>query len=674
MKKSTFFPLLILLGCLALPTVAILVSFPRHGLRADYRVLVKGQAVRATRTTDSDLYFAHRLLFQAPVIYHWNEARFGSNQALSSLEVAWRGWLKIPANGAYVFQNANPGKLTVTVDSQPISLTDPSQRAALQLSAGWHRFRASFQGQAGPKLEWKSGADFRPITWADFYRRRALPGGGWLGAGLFILFLGVEIVLLARYRPAVTEALLGFLSARRVALLLTLIILAGLAARLYRYDRLPYPNETADEYNYALNGINLVYRGVPSSWSQFYVYQSKEPRRIFGEPFTIVEPFFDHPPGLSLLGGIWLRLLGVRYQDRYQSFFNDKTRWLPIGMFVLNAVLLYFLARRILGRRALALTAVLFYALYPVAVYSGRLFKEENFLIAFSLASLLAAARYLDNGRKKALAAAVVFAGMSCLFKVTGLAIVGGTAAVFMAERRWREALWVVGGGLAFLSLYFLYGAYYDWHTFWAVFQAQQARQMDAVEKGLSISTRGMWSLLTQIAVASKKYLSLTFLWLWFSFGLFWMERDRATEQPAGKANLLIWPVVIYLLFMALTISSDRSFGWYRIPLVPWLAIAGAWFIGRMLAEGSTPLTALFCLLPLIDLVYWGELSPATHARNAFRALVILPLGLVLLAQALPAEKRTFALKTIGWLAVTAVFILMVVAVGHHGYVYQLDY
>lgn len=663
------------MGLLLLPIAAFFLLWPKHGLDAEYAVVTADGPMVCDTGVDSDLYFADEGIFLAPARLHWQTSRHGDNSPKPALLVRWLGYLQVPTEGDYQFRSSTVGLLKITIDDQEISI-GKKRDESISLSAGIHRFAAEYQGSRGPRLEWAEGGESsRILDRAHFYRHRPWPGARLIALLALLLLPALEIVLLARLRPALSETLLTYLTNRKVWLTLALLLTLLLVTRLYRYDRLPYPNETADEYNIELNGLNLIYQGVPSSWSQMSAYrpEQREERWMFGEAFTVVRPYFDHPPGLAYLVGFYLRLTGTRLEEATEHLFLPRTRLLAVAAAVIQALLIFFLAARVLRRRDLALLAVTFFALNPTAAYAGRLLKDENFLVLLLLGSLLLLARYLENGRRRWLVATALLAGLSCMVKVSGLAVVGGVAAVLLVERRWRSVTVVLGGGLMGMGFFFLYGYLIDWDTFWRVLQEQQTRDFGWHTQPV-LSTRGLWAFLANTGVASQWFGALTHLWFWLALFLFWIDRARHREPDDFSASLMVWPPLIYLVFMAIATASDRSFGWYHIPLLPFFTVATAWYVRRMIREADLPLTALFCLMPLVDAMYWGWLAPAPEHPLGFRLLLLAPLGTLILSHLLSEERKNIAIRVVALVAVAATLFYSLAAIFNHWYLYNLQY
>ena len=682
------FPLL-LIALLIAPVGAAFLLWPSHGLWATYRLAAGASPVEIVRTVDRELYFPRQETFQTPAMLHWNDAALGTNREFRPLDVTWTGWLRVPHAGAVRFEFEGPGQLDLDLGGQHIALAGKRAERTASLPAGALPLSARYLGTEGFRLFWtRPDGPTYAVSWWDCYRRRPLPFAHALAALALVGLLAFELALLRRYRPALLASLRDFVVRRRVVLALVLLLGLTLGTRLYRYTQVPYVTETMDEYSTALDGLHLVYAGVPCSWSWLAAYRPDQITRLrlFGNNFYVVRPYFDHPPGFHFLVGLYLRLRGVRFSERFEHFFDDRTRPIPIALSVADALLLFFLAARVLGRRRDALLAVLLFAVLPLAVFSGRLVKEEHAILTCFLGSALAAEGYLRTGRARWLGLAAALAGATCLFKVTGVGVVAGVAALLFAQRRVKGALIVAAAGAVGLGLFFAWGAAIDWTTFWAVFRNQgtHASATRNYNPENTLSPEGLAGLVGLGTYAKRPYFVLTYLWLWLSWLLMAWEGLRTEglrleenlQPPAPQASStqaaspIFWPLLGYLAFMAIGISSSRSFyGWYRIPFYPFLAVAGAWWIARMVREGNAVLTLAFCALPVWDGWYWGALAPAYRHAAAFRLALVVPIGLVLATYLAPVPRRAAFVRVLAVAAVVLGLILMVAAIANRYYI-----
>jgi hypothetical protein len=148
--------------------------------------------------------------------------------------------------------------------------------------------------------------------------------------------------------------------------------------------------------------------------------------------------------------------------------------------------------------------------------------------------------------------------------------------------------------------------------------------------------------------------------------------RYRIEDRP--RLAPLCWPLVVYLVFMAITISSNKCYGWYSFPFWALLSIPAAWFLYQMVKTRDVLLLSIFCLLPLIDVIYWGALVPATSHRTALRLVFLAPIAVVILSHLLQTKTRKGFLIFYSLAMVAAFFVLMTVAIFRYWYVYSFEW
>jgi len=653
--------LLVLLAIVAAPTVVLAFFWPLHGLRADYRVMVDGQPVDVAGQTDLELYFPNKKVLHTPVMLHWDHERLGSNRKLPELDVVWNGWLKAPRTGRYYFYCTGADQFILNLDGQALSFTKERNQRSIELTKGMHHLIAQYRGHDKFSVSWTPPHSFKMlISFNHFYLTDGRTWPEWLVLSLALAMLVFEIWLFGRFWPAATGDLWSMARKRWYLAGVIVLLVLTFGARHYRYLQIPYLTETCDEYCAVLNGLNLVYQGYPSAWSMMKGYRGdqREMHYIFENSYPIVKPYFDHPPGFNLLLGFYLKLRGVQFSERYEHYFEDQTRWIPIFFSLVNLLLLLKLAQRIFRRKETALLAGLFFALLPTAAFTGRLVKEEHILLACLLGAILLTLRYLESGKRRLLIAAALVAGTSCLFKVPGIAVVGGIAAICLAHRRWKAAAFVLVVGLAFFSIYFIYGAAIDWDTFVAVLRSQESKTLTKKSEVPTLSPNGLAGILGMGNYVMDRYFSLTHLWLLAGLFLLWHENAKKTEKAINYIPV-VWPVVVYLAFMAVAINSRWVFGWYRIPLFPFYGIIAAWMIWRMIEEASAPLVTLFCVLPLWEASYWGYFMPTDYHPVSFRLAMLGAPALILATYFLPPERREKPVRYLGVIAAALFFILL---------------
>jgi hypothetical protein len=187
--------------------------------------------------------------------------------------------------------------------------------------------------------------------------------------------------------------------------------------------------------------------------------------------------------------------------------------------------------------------------------------------------------------------------------KATGLAVPAVVAVLFLARGRRRAALLTAGTAAGFILLYAAYGAAYDAGIFAGVLRAQ------ATTKWVSLD--GLLDLLSGKVVV-KYFGRGGYLWLLLAAGLAAFRRERA----------LLLPIAVYAALLALTADHRVIYGWYRIPLYPFLCVAAGLYLEEMLREADLGRVFPFAATAVAGgLVYAFRPYPfAVAAETVFRA------------------------------------------------------
>jgi 4-amino-4-deoxy-L-arabinose transferase-like glycosyltransferase len=143
--------------------------------------------------------------------------------------------------------------------------------------------------------------------------------------------------------------------------------------------------------------------------------------------------------------------------SKLTGFRTEIGRLLSALLFVASGLMVWRLARRRYGDEAGLVAAFCHAFAFPLLLFIERAFMNESMLICLSLASLLAAQRYLECGSKGALAALVAATSLIAVIKVPYLIVWAPIAGLFVerdglrAFRRWELALiGAVNLGVAF--------------------------------------------------------------------------------------------------------------------------------------------------------------------------------------------------------------------------------
>jgi len=603
-------------GRLAFAVLAILAAYlvllailfrPAGGLEGSYLFLdAAGQEILVHRRIDPVIDFPVPQRLQAAYLFHWDRSRLGVPTLAPPYLVRWSGLLRAPQAGVYRFALEAHGEASLRLDREPEAIVAgvPAER---RLNAGWHSIELSYaQPQADARLilRWQAPGGKPEVIPSDSLASDAGAQGGAAArraAGWILLLLGPATALfvaqLARRQQGIAARLVASVRAERVRLALAgIVILAGLL-RLDDYALVPFHHETADEYQHAWEGWHLLHQGQPASWTTFpdrYPAGQVETFRWFGDPYALVRPYFDHPPLFSIPIGLAASLAGA------ESFLDcslQAMRLVPIALSLAGILLLRRLALAYGATERGALLAALVYAVLPVIVVSHRLVKAESLLSLLFMAAVLLAERHARSESRNAVLLGIV-CGLSIWTKATGVAVVLTAVVLLLARRRHRGAAISVLVTAGFGLLYLAYAWAYDFGIFLEVMRAQSTSKWVGLASLLD---------LLQGKVVEQPFGRGWYLWLLLSAGVAGFRKERA----------LLLPIVIYATVIALTADERVIFGWYRIPLYPFLCVAAGLYLEEMIEAADLSLVFPFAVTAVATgLVYAFQGLPFAAMRE----------------------------------------------------------
>jgi len=559
------------------------------GLRGRYAIRnPDGTLQTVHERIDARLDFPVPQRIDAAYIFHWNFERFGFPARMPPAVIRWSGLLSVPESGRYGFVLDAQGEAVLRIDERALEVRTDAL-TEVDLTRGPHRIEVDYavnRGEARLVLSWQPPGGRLQTVPSRFLavdaaarrsiRARRFTGRALLAAGL----LAVAIVAwMARRREGAAAALVAALGARRTMLALGALLLLAAALRLHDYDLVPFHHETADEYQHAWEGWSLLHDGVPAAWTTFpdrYPIAQTQDFRWFGDRYVVARPYFDHPPLFSLPVGLLSSLVaaaegptpGWAAPYAYLRCRLSVMRLVPILFSLAGLLILYHLALHYGASERAALLAALVYAVLPVIVMSHRLVKAESLLALLFMGALLAVARCDRSG--KTIDAVLVggLCGLSLWTKATGIGVLATVLVLLAARRRYRAALIVAGVSAAAVGLYVLYAAAFDFDIFLKVLRAQATTKWVGLE--------GLTDLLAGKVVVK-----------WFGRGFYlWLLLCAAIVALRRERGLLV-PIAIYGMVIALTADQRVIYGWYRIPLYPFLCVAAGICLDTMLREAD---------------------------------------------------------------------------------------
>ena len=405
------------------------------------------------------------------------------------------------------------------------------------------------------------------------------------------------------------------------AALVGLVTLVGLGLRFHDYGAAPGFLDNADELQFSFAGLNLLAHGDAYTWSYFKSYPPGDVLQAYGTTFPMVHHWMDHPPGFSLLMGVYLWLLGQRDMTALSP---EVVRIPPVLFATATIPLVHLLARRPLGAPA-ALAGAVVLATGPGAVLLSRQAEPESVMAPLFLVAVLLAARLA--GRRGAWltgTALVVICVLEPFFKVTGVAVGAVAALILAVNARWAWGVACVLGAAAGIGLYLVYGALVDWSLLWRIV-AEQALNRHGV--------MAAFAFIAEPTGVNRRLRDGWWLLGWIGAGL-WLFHSRRSDAE----RLLAWPLFAYAAAIAVLAGEQLTaqYGWYHVMVLPFVYMAAGNLAWRAFVEPSPArLLAVLVLGGAMATEYW--LGSAGSSWIPDPALLVVILAVVVAPSALVA-------------------------------------
>lgn len=378
------------------------------------------------------------------------------------------------------------------------------------------------------------------------------------------------------------------------SIIILLILFLAFYLRKENYDTVPHKGESWDEYSYTWVGLSLIKLGVPVGISGIDGYTNEDVRyinvdRVFqstanGVPTVINKPWFDHPPLLGLLTGFFAQSKGVEVFEEAGTFIIRK----PMIFLGTLSVFLLMIIAWIHFDFFTATLAGLIYATVPIVVISSRMVQGENGVIPLMLLSYLFFSLFFKQKKYIYLFLSGVSAGLACLMKLSGISAWLTVSLLLLLEKNKSFNKKIVNIGyfssivFSFVSVFFLYGAFYDWSLFQQILRSNSNRFY-------GIGPEAIFNLITQTKITNIK--TMTDAWPmagWLAWFLIAKESKRSFGEQLIFLALISY-LAIYLLF------GNYPYGWYALPFWPVLFLALARLFSKNLFKYKNQ-TVIFLL------------------------------------------------------------------------------
>jgi hypothetical protein len=194
---------------------------------------------------------------------------------------------------------------------------------------------------------------------------------------------------------------------------------------------------------------------------------------------------------------------------------------------------------------------------------------------------------------------------------------------VFLARRRYRDAAIAIAMTAGFLLLYLLYAWSYDFNIFFDVIRAQATSKWVSLDAVLDLLGG---------KVVVKWFGRGWYLWLLLATGIAALRRERR----------LLLPIALYATLIALTADHRVVYGWYRIPLYPFLCVAAGVYLDDMLREADLYRAFPFAVTAVSTGLLYALPAGLAHSRGLMILFATVSLAPFLLREVLdrPLTRR----------------------------------
>jgi hypothetical protein len=336
-------------------------------------------------------------------------------------------------------------------------------------------------------------------------------------------------------------------------------------------------------------------------WVNFYQQFAKA---VFNFDFQYTY-LHAHPGVISMwLSGLFLKIAGLVYPFEYTIPGNIFTtanalnpQFTPANMLAvsfyshlpqvivvcLSIVLIYYLVKRLLGNKTIALISGFLLAFSPSFIgYNTQYLTQDNYLACFITLSILCFLIFMKEEKNKFLILSGILFGLSILSKVTGVIFAGGIFLIFLiygfskSETKNKFSLkfflhWI----LASLLTYFIL-----WPAMWVSPFSVIQKTIGSV-LALGGSFKHLILFLGQITQMSDIpgiifYLVMLSLKLtpieigFFVISLFFIFTKKRFLKEMEYPFLILFFIFIYLTFLSL---GTIKYHWYITPIIPLILI-----------------------------------------------------------------------------------------------------
>lgn len=372
-------------------------------------------------------------------------------------------------------------------------------------------------------------------------------------------------------------------------LTLVLILFLGLILKLHNYSIYPQRGATSDEYSYSFQGVSLLTKGIPASWSAFPQYENLRHLTINKLYFPIVYPYFDHTPLNGIVTGAWAVAFG---ENTFEKIQLKTIRIVPIILSIISSVFVFLIGLKLFNYKT-AIWALLIYTTTTIFAIQGRVVLAENLITPLFLGSIYAFLKFYKNINVQKTLILGTLSGLAFWSKELGIAAFFSLLYLFLSEKlKIKYTLLLSITFLFFAGLYAIYGVYFDAEVFWKILTEQSVRNVGPD---------------TFLYVVSKPIMINKFYNDgWYFFGFFAFFTSFLSYE---KSKFTTVPATVYFLLLLSALTQKGEMGWYIIPLFPFMSLLMAKFLADQIQKVGFGIFPLLIFVGLYVLKYGYEAS-----------------------------------------------------------------
>ncbi|MDR4507995.1 MAG: PA14 domain-containing protein [Candidatus Brocadiaceae bacterium] len=548
---------------------------------------------------DRTLGFTNQGILRTYYVNYWDNDRFEPPGDSPDFNIIWKGFLWIPKEGDYTFDIDTDGSAILFVGEEGFTRTYRSRNVSkeqMYLKKGFQPVQLNFFSTsrlAKLTILWKKPGESKFTGISQRFFKPAEDLGMFSGIRIWcaIGFIMVPIVIVAGTLFSTRRTIKSFIRSYFVygkqnwpTVAIPVIIILGAILRLDNYSVIPPHGDTMDVYQEAWNGFNILHGNGPKSWEGAYFVKAYKQEylqyiRWFGDGFPIVKHYIAHPPLFSIFAAIPPIICGA---DEFLDCRMTTINLTPIFFSTLTIFIIYIVSYKIYQSYMLSIMASLIYATVPLFVAGGRIAKGDCLLSFVLLLGVLFVLKYVETQKKTYFLLAGFLAGVSFWSKEIGICAVVIIPLLLGKKGFIKEAFIAAGIGVFIASNYMLYNFLIDKEVFFKVMELRGKFQ-DTVFNMVVTYLKDPRITLNHAAFGNG-YL----LWFWI-----------VLVYSIGKRDLVV-PITAFIFLMSICAlsSGNLPFGWFLIPLYPFMAIAGAVFLKDFISKPNTAM-AIFILLLL---------------------------------------------------------------------------